>query len=238
VKNIGWPDFWVARIAMGGRISFLVTPRQDPYFMRPKEVLDSAKLVQAERRRWQDNHLLGPAALSDFQKLSDEAFISMKSKYYRPADLIREVRSRVFSKLKSRRPIDWNRKGEFALGLGVGLKMGLILTGFFGTLRAVAEASGNVPVELAWFRHVLFHLMGLIFCCLVRPERRDGRVSAWQSRPQLGGLPREEAPWHLATTFFVGSKCERGLGHKTVEAALLPSRIFKLNLTPLCIIAG
>jgi hypothetical protein len=76
------------------------------YSMPRKEVLDSAKLVDAERRRWQCNHLLAPGALSDFQKLSDEAFVSMKNKYYRPADLIREVRSRSFFKFKSRRPID------------------------------------------------------------------------------------------------------------------------------------
>lgn len=42
--------------------------------MRRGEVLDSAKLVLAERRRWQDNHLLAPGALRDFQQLSDEAF--------------------------------------------------------------------------------------------------------------------------------------------------------------------
>jgi hypothetical protein len=60
--------------------------------MRRGEVLDSAKLVLAERRRWQDNHLLAPGALRDFQQLSDEAFFSMKGKYYRPADLIADMR--------------------------------------------------------------------------------------------------------------------------------------------------
>jgi hypothetical protein len=66
----------------------------------PKEDgLESARLVQAERRRWQDNHLLAPGAPHDFSKLSDEAFLLMRGKYYRPADLIAEMRSRRDFKL-------------------------------------------------------------------------------------------------------------------------------------------
>ena len=74
--------------------------------MPEEDVLESAKLVQAERSSWQENHLLAPGALSDFQKLSDEAFLSMRRKYYRPADLIAEMRSRRNSRTKARRPAD------------------------------------------------------------------------------------------------------------------------------------
>jgi hypothetical protein len=69
--------------------------------MRRKDVTDLARLVRAERRRWQDGHLLAPGALNDFQKLSDEAFHSMREKYYRPADLVAEMRLRRIFKRKA-----------------------------------------------------------------------------------------------------------------------------------------
>jgi hypothetical protein len=34
------------------------------------------------------DHLLASRAIRDFQKLSEEAFQSLRSKYYRPADLV------------------------------------------------------------------------------------------------------------------------------------------------------
>jgi hypothetical protein len=71
--------------------------------MRRKDVADFAKLVQAERRSWRDNHLLGGGALQDFQKLSDEAFRSMRAKYCRPVDLIADMESRRSFKMKLRK---------------------------------------------------------------------------------------------------------------------------------------
>ena len=68
--------------------------------MRRRQLDHSTKLVIAERRRWQDNHLLAPGALRDFQQLSDEAFSSMRDKYYRPADLIADVQLRRHFRLK------------------------------------------------------------------------------------------------------------------------------------------
>ena len=53
-------------------------------------------LVREERQRWSDRRLLTPGALRDFQTLSDEAFRSLKGKYYRPADLIADAHSRRF----------------------------------------------------------------------------------------------------------------------------------------------
>jgi hypothetical protein len=71
--------------------------------MRPKDEADFAKLVRAERRKWQGSHLLAPGALRDFQKLSDEAFRLMTGKYYRPVDLIADMGSRRLFKLKLRK---------------------------------------------------------------------------------------------------------------------------------------
>jgi hypothetical protein len=71
--------------------------------MRRKDDTDFTKLVRAERRRWQENQFLAPGALSDFQKLSDEAFRSMRAKYYHPTDLIADMQSRRFFKLKTAR---------------------------------------------------------------------------------------------------------------------------------------
>ena len=78
------------------------------FSMRRNNALDSVNLVRAERRRWQENHLLADGALNDFQKLSDEAFRSMKGKYYRPVDFIADMQSRRLFKLRSTRAADPN----------------------------------------------------------------------------------------------------------------------------------
>lgn len=59
--------------------------------MSKKESINLAKLVRDERQKWQDGHLLAPGAFRDFQKLCDEAFHSLRGKYYRPADLVAEM---------------------------------------------------------------------------------------------------------------------------------------------------
>ena len=76
--------------------------------VRRNNALDSVNLVRAERRRWQENHLLAEGALNDFQKLADEAFRSMKGKYYRPADLIADMQSRRLFRLRTTRALDPN----------------------------------------------------------------------------------------------------------------------------------
>jgi hypothetical protein len=53
-----------------------------------------------ERQKWQDDHLLASRAIRDFQKLSDEAFHSLRGKYYRPADLVAEMRLRRRLRIK------------------------------------------------------------------------------------------------------------------------------------------
>lgn len=62
--------------------------------MRRSEPVDTARLVRDERRKWQSDRLIAPGALHDFQKLSDEAFLSMRLKYLAPADLVAEMRLR------------------------------------------------------------------------------------------------------------------------------------------------
>jgi len=73
--------------------------------VRRNNVVDAAKFVRAERRRWQGNHLLAQGSLNDFQKLSEEAFRSMRGKYYRPVDLIADMDTRRFFRLKSTWPV-------------------------------------------------------------------------------------------------------------------------------------
>ena len=68
--------------------------------MSKKASINLAKLVRDERQKWQDHHLLAPGAFRDFQKLSDEAFHSLRAKYYRPADLVAEMRLRRRLRLK------------------------------------------------------------------------------------------------------------------------------------------
>jgi hypothetical protein len=60
--------------------------------MSKKEILDPSELVRSDRRSWRDDELLASGALLDFQKLCDDAFQSMRRKYFRPADLIAEMR--------------------------------------------------------------------------------------------------------------------------------------------------
>jgi hypothetical protein len=52
------------------------------------------RCITVERRNWGDNHLIAPNALRDFQKLSDEAFLSLRRKYFSPADLVAKMRLR------------------------------------------------------------------------------------------------------------------------------------------------
>jgi hypothetical protein len=46
------------------------------------------------------NNLLASGAFRDFQKLCDEAFHSLRGKYYRPADLVAEMRLRRRLRIK------------------------------------------------------------------------------------------------------------------------------------------
>ena len=62
--------------------------------MSKKESINLGKLVRDERQKWQDDNLLASGAFRDFQKLCDEAFHSLRGKYYRPADLVAEMRLR------------------------------------------------------------------------------------------------------------------------------------------------
>ena len=68
--------------------------------MSKKKSINLAKLVRDERQKWQDDHLLAPGAFRDFQKLCDEAFHSLRGKYYRPADLVAEMRLRRRLRIK------------------------------------------------------------------------------------------------------------------------------------------
>ena len=68
--------------------------------MSKKETINLAKLVRDERQKWQDDHLLAPGAFRDFQKLCDEAFHSLRDKYFRPADLVAEMRLRRRLRIK------------------------------------------------------------------------------------------------------------------------------------------
>src|SRR3984893_11193558 len=68
--------------------------------MSKKESINLATLVRDERQKWQDGHLLAPGAFRDFQKLCDEAFHSLRGKYYRPTDLVAEMRLRRRLRIK------------------------------------------------------------------------------------------------------------------------------------------
>ena len=61
--------------------------------MSKKETLNLAKLVTSVKNDKMD-HLRASRAIRDFQKLSEEAFHSLRGKYYRPADLVAEMRLR------------------------------------------------------------------------------------------------------------------------------------------------
>jgi hypothetical protein len=68
--------------------------------MSKKEILDPSELVRSDRRSWRDDELLASGALLDFQKLCDDAFQSMRGEYFRPADLIAEMRLRKLRRIK------------------------------------------------------------------------------------------------------------------------------------------
>jgi len=77
--------------------------------MSKKQFVDSTDFVRGDRRGWRDDALLAPGALLDFQQLCDDAFQSLRRKYFRPADLIAEMRLRkglgieIPGKIKRRR---------------------------------------------------------------------------------------------------------------------------------------
>ena len=71
--------------------------------MSKKKSINLAKLVRDERQKWQDDDLLASGACRDFQKLCDEAFHSLRGKYYRPADLVAEMRLRRRLRIKVQR---------------------------------------------------------------------------------------------------------------------------------------
>ena len=77
--------------------------------MSKKEILDPSELVRSDRRSWRDDELLASGALLDFQKLCDDAFQSMRRKYFRPADLIAEMRLRKRRRIKMPHPRKSNR---------------------------------------------------------------------------------------------------------------------------------
>jgi hypothetical protein len=56
--------------------------------------IDLAKFVRLERANWRTNKLLSSRALQDFQKLTDEAFLDLQHKYFRPVDLVAEIARR------------------------------------------------------------------------------------------------------------------------------------------------
>jgi hypothetical protein len=72
--------------------------------MSKKEIFDPSELVRNDRRSWRDDELLASGALLDFQKLCDDAFQSMRGKYFRPADLIAEMRLRKRRRIKMPMP--------------------------------------------------------------------------------------------------------------------------------------
>ena len=77
--------------------------------MTKKEILDPSELVGNDRRNWPEDELLASGALVDFQKLCDDAFQSMRGKYFRPADLIAEMRLRKRRRIRMPVPRKSNR---------------------------------------------------------------------------------------------------------------------------------
>ena len=69
-------------------------------------MLDIAKFVRLERATWRNKNLLAPHALKDFQKLTDETFHDLRSKYFTPADLVAEMVARKEAKTKNVKS-DW-----------------------------------------------------------------------------------------------------------------------------------
>jgi hypothetical protein len=75
--------------------------------MNTKGIIDLSDFVRDDRRNWRADELLSPGALLDFQKLCDDAFQSMRGKYFRAADLIAEMRLR--KRLRIRVPRKFQR---------------------------------------------------------------------------------------------------------------------------------
>jgi hypothetical protein len=72
--------------------------------MNAKGTIDLSEFVRDDRRSWLADELLSPGALLDFQNLCDDAFQLMRGKYFRPADLIAEMRLRKRLRIKMPRP--------------------------------------------------------------------------------------------------------------------------------------
>lgn len=68
--------------------------------MSKKRIIDIANLIRDDRSNWREDELLAPGALLDFQKLCDDAFQSMREKYFRPADLMAEMKLRKRLRIK------------------------------------------------------------------------------------------------------------------------------------------
>jgi hypothetical protein len=66
-------------------------------------IIDVAKFVRLERATWRNKNLLAPHALRDFQKLTDETFLDLRSKYFTPADLVAEMAARKEPKTRKKR---------------------------------------------------------------------------------------------------------------------------------------
>ena len=78
--------------------------------MNTKGTIDLSDFVRDDRRNWRADELLSPGALLDFQKLCDDAFQSMRGKYFRAADLIAEMRLRKRLRIKMPRPRKLNTR--------------------------------------------------------------------------------------------------------------------------------
>jgi hypothetical protein len=87
--------------------------------MSKKETVVLTEFVRDNRRNWRDDELLAPGALLDFEKLCDDAFQSMRGKYFRPADLIAEMRLRKRLRIRIRANPDARRTIESLLLAGL-----------------------------------------------------------------------------------------------------------------------
>jgi hypothetical protein len=60
-----------------------------------RQDFDGTKFAALERAGWRDSGLLTRGSLTDFQKLADDVFLDLKRRYYRPADLVVELKQQV-----------------------------------------------------------------------------------------------------------------------------------------------
>jgi hypothetical protein len=112
-----------------------------------------------------------------------------------------------------------------------------------GRISAAAASQQSKEMFLAVFARR--HCTRPLALCPIRrkngfqPDHKNGRLA---ERKQAEGPTQKVADWkdvrYLAANFFVRSKRERSTGDKVVEEALFRRGIFKLDVTPLRIIAG